>query len=273
MLTASIAPRELQKLTRAFRAVAAATSRDARGVVRGFVGSVLKQWAGRTKVSTVQKADYRTRAQVIKSLDLTKATDPGDVSVNAGIRSAFGRVWVRSKQPKRGAGRPYRMALQLSPDGSTLRWRDFHWSDKQYIDIAETADLVIRRLPKWIQRGRAAIGLARQSVIQIADALKIDLTRVPGTGVSPAGVAKARAAMASNGHRYTNGLGQEEDSLRGLFITLINNYPLAEKLKMDQTLAGVLTGQVKYFDRNIEEGVFLSQREVARAYPFLKVIL
>jgi hypothetical protein len=265
-ITCSIAPAEIQKLTRAFRAVAAATQKDSRDVLRSFAGVVLKTWAGRTKVVTEKKTDERTHFQVVKSLGLTKAPDEGDVSVNAGRKGLFGRVWVRTANGFRCAG-------QIAPDGSGFRPVNYHWKSGTWTDISEAVVDVCARLPNHLTRGRAAIGLARQSVVQIADALHIDLARVQGGGTfSAAGIAKARAALATSGKRYTNGLGQEENSAKGIFLTLINNYPLAEKLEMDRTLAGVLSGQVKYFERNMEEGVFTSIKKIAAAYPFLKAV-
>lgn len=273
MLTATIPASELSQLTRAFRAIAATTRKDARNVVRGFAGVVLKTWAGRTKVATQQQADQRTRAQVVKSLGLTKASAPGDVSINAGIKGLFGRVWVRSPQNRRGSGRPFRLAGQITADGRSFRPMDYHWKDGTWTDISESVIDVIDRLPGHIAKGRAALGLARQSIIQIADDLGIDLARVVGGGtLSVGGIAKARAAIATSGKRYRNGLGREENSAKGIFLTLINNYPLANKLEMDRTLAGVLSGQVKYFERNLAEGVFLSQKQVVAAYPFLKAV-
>lgn len=270
MLTSRFEPADMQKLSRAFRAVAAATKRDARPVILAFAGVILKTWAGRTKVATAKRTDERSRAHVVKSLGLTKAGSIGDVTVNAGIKGIFGRVWVKTAG-RRGSGRPFRMATQISSDGSTFRWaKNYHWSNKQYADISEATLDVIGRMPKAIDSGRAAIGLARQSVIQIADSLGIDLNRVAGGGsLSAAGIAKARSAIATTGKRYSNGLGTEENAVAGFFVVLINNYPLAEKLQMDRTLQGVLSGQIKYFEKNIELGVFKSQSAVARAYPFL----
>jgi hypothetical protein len=267
MVTATLPASELAKLTRAFRAVAAATQRDARDVVRGFAGVILKTWAGRTKIASPAQAEVRSRSRVVKGLGLTQAPSPGDVSVNAGIRGPFGRVWVRS--PKGG----FRMAGQISSDGGTFRAMQFHWKQKTWTDISEAVVDVVDRLPKAIRYAKLATGLARQSVIQIADSLAIDLVRVQGGGsLSAAGIAKARSAIASTGRSYKNGLGTEENSTRGIFLTLINNYPLAGRVRMDSTLAGVLSGQIKYFERNIQEGVFLSQAQVARAYPFLQAI-
>jgi len=129
-------------------------------------------------------------------------------------------------------------------------------------------------VPGAVQRaqetGRRSVGLARQSVVQIADALGIDLLTVKGGGtLSDAGIAKARAALASNGQSYRNGIGLQGGNKVYDHVDLINTLPYGRKIGMDRTLLSVLNGQNKYFEKSYAKGAFDSQRKACAGYPNL----
>lgn len=285
MFTGDLPSSEVQRYMRGIRQVAAVVDQDSRAVLRGEVGVVLKTWAGRTKVATVAQADRRTRLRVIRDLGYTKGSERGDVTVNAGFRPApFGRVWIRVRPGggsnqwilAKGAGfsNPSGKATftlfgrKLYNGGDPDRSTSFQWADS--VRLAQ--EQVEQRLATALEAGRRAIGLARQSIVQIADSLGLRLEDVPGGGnLSPAGIAKARGARASNGRDYANGVGQLIETAQTALYTLINGLPYALPLNMDRTLAGVLVGRARYYQRNLAEGVFLSAARTARAYPFLNV--
>jgi hypothetical protein len=255
----------------ALEEMAKATQAPLARVIRAEAASILKTWAGRTKVATVAAADRRATARGLRSLDLTDARLPGDISVNSGVRGPFGRIWVRSSDTRRGAGRPFRLAGTLSRSSYALSAERYRWSRGTWVDIQEAAADVSFALRKAVPAARRAIGLARQSVVQIADHLGIRLEAVPGGGISAAGIAKARAAMASDGRSYVNGTGKEVQRATEFFITLVNRLPHGVQLGMDRTLAGVINGRVRYFEQNLRRGVFNSLAEVAKKYPGLSV--
>jgi len=270
-----VPPSELAKLSIAFRAVAKAARVAGHEILRGEAGIILKECARRTKTTTAAKADQRSALRVLnkKGLDLTGSggTEPGDITVNAGWRGPFGRVWVRSPARRRGGGRPFRLAGQISATRFSFKPERYHWKRGTWTDIIEAAADVAYQMRKAIPAGRRAIGLARQSWVQIADSLGIRLEDVKGGGsFSAAGLAKARAAIAATGRRYVNGLSRQEMGARAS-ITLINRYPRNRRMGMDRTLAGVLIGRVRFFHQNLRRGVFASIANTARAYPYLTV--
>lgn len=284
--TLNVPASEIAKLSRAFHAIARNAHMAGEAVLRGEAGIILKACAGRTKVSTVAKADRRSARRVLgkQGLDLTGAsgTKPGDITVNAGARGPFGRVWVRSPERRtvgrqgptaspRPTGKPFRLAGQINSTNFGFKPTHYHWKRGVWIDIMEAATDVAYQMRKAIPAGRKAIGLARQSWVQIADSLGINLETVRGGGtLSAAGLAKARAAIAANGRRYTNGLSRHERGARAT-ITLINRYPRGRSMGMDATLAGVMLGRVRYFEQNVRRGVFASIADTARAYPYIVV--
>jgi hypothetical protein len=272
-------PAEVNKLGLAFNTIARVARVSGEQVLYGMAGVILKSCAGRTKVATIKKADQRSALRVLNKggLDLTGSggTKPGDITVNAGWRGTFGKVWVRSPHGFRRVerpSRPFRLAGQISPTTFTFKPERYHWKKGKWIDIVETAADVAYQMRKALPAGRKTIGLAQQSWVQIADSLGIRLETVRGGGsLSAAAIAKARAAIAFNGRAHRNGLSRREGSQRRLVLSLINRYPRARKIGMDRTLQGVLIGQARFFEQNLRRGVFGSIATTAKAYPFLTV--
>jgi len=263
--------------TRGFQAALTGLSkfsgRDLRHVIRAEAGSILKACAGQTKVATTAKTDKRSIRKLFgaKGLGLTSATKPGDVTINAGIRGSFGRVWVKSSEPHRGTGRGFRKAGFISKPGASFRPENYHWKNSTWGDINEAVDSVKATLKDAIEAGRRAIGLARQSWVQIADDVGIPLESVPGGDLSAAGIAKARAALASNKRPYINGQSREFADNRGYVIELINRLPYGTKIGLDRILAKNINARARFFEKNLETGVFNRLRDMARAYPGLTI--
>ena len=273
MVSCKIPREELDKFAAAMRAIAQVSQVNGEEVVRGEAGVILKTWAGRTKVATEAKAVLRGRKRLIKRIGLTSAPDPGDISINVGLKGQAGRVWVRSPAKRHGhpAGRPFRIAGMLMDDGSFTA-SPYHQKNAIWGQLMRTTGLAGPAIARAVAAAKKTIGLGRQSIIQIADRLGIKLETVKGGGALGAtAIAKARAALASNGQLYVNGLASVSKTADHFSITLINNYPRGMAQKMDSTLAGVIAGRVKFFERNMGEGVFLAQSRVAKAYPFLQV--
>lgn len=275
------------------------TGFDQRTVLLSFAGVVLKTWAGRTKVATEAGIDRKSRLHAVSSLGYTgkgRNPDRGDVTVNAGFKrtAPFGRVWIKVRP---GAGRQnWLLALgdNFTQPGGVVRTIGLAKSRKgvgsrvvrgvfniwpnrpkattaQWINsIATAVDQVTEKVPRSIAKGRRSVGLSRQSVIQIADALGIDLLRVQGGGtLSGAGIAKARAALASSGKSYRNGTGARGGGEVRAYIDIINRLPYGRKIGLDRTLLGVLAGQNKYFERSYAKGAFDSVRRATLAFPNL----
>jgi hypothetical protein len=118
-----------------------------------------------------------------------------------------------------------------------------------------------------LARGVKSIGLARQSVIQIADDLRIDLASVAGTGISSAAVGRARSAIASSGNTFKNGTGTQVGDTARAYIQLTNRLPYGVKTGMKSDLARVLSGRAKFIQRAYKKGAFDSMRTAVRAFP------
>lgn len=265
-------PQVTAKLSAALKDISRITGFSEKVVTKGEAGAILKTWAGRTKVAKPAQIDYRARKRALHSLGFTKTSEVGGITVNTGTRALAGRMWVKTAG-KRGAG--WKMAGRL--DSSTFHFTpaNFHWKDKDWIDIQEAAidsELAIKR---ETQLGQASAGLARQSVVQIADKLGIDLAKIPGGGASPAAIAKARLAVSSKGIRYINGTATEteEKNAGRYFVTLINSLPYHAKAGLDRTLAGVIAGRVGLYRRTFANGAFKSIQATARSYGWIRAYL
>lgn len=272
------------------------TGFDQRTVLLSFAGVVLKTWAGRTKVATESRIDRKSRLHAVSSLGYTGKNRPsprGDVTVNAGFRNPhYGRVWIRVRN---GAGRKnWLLALgdNFTEPGNAVRStgsirrgkgsrivrgvfnkyrRNPSATTQQWTAaIGAAADQVMTKVPQSIKKGRRSVGMSRQSVLQIADALGIDLQRVQGGGtLSTAGIAKARAALASSGKFYRNGTGARGGDPTRAYVDMINRLPYGRTIGMDRTLLGVLAGQNKYLEKSYAKGAFDTQRSAIRAFPNL----
>lgn len=272
-LTADTA--ELDKLPTAFRAIAAAAHRSPVNILLGEAGIILKACAGATKVATADQADKRARLRYLRDQQLTGRNPGVGVTVNAGVRKGapYGRVFLRTStghwrrsheagfKPVAGMPRPGR---KKAGD---------RYSERDWLLVRSVVETVKRGIAPARAAGKRTIGLARQSWVQIADALGIRLESVKGGGkLSAAGIAKARAAIASNGQRYANGLGTLERKAYETIVTLTNRYPAGHRIGMDRTLRAVAIGRVRYFEENMRRGVFRTIASTARAYPYLQVV-
>ena len=249
------------------------TGYSERDVTRQMVGSALKIAAGRTQVAPPAKSDPRSRLALTHFIGASAPNGEQSVSINAGARIRKlgpGFVWFCGHN--KAGKRTFKLAGKIDDSGNDI-WGGLHFSAGQWSQIRQIASQYIMGIRGHIAGGRAAAGLGRQSWLQIADALGIPLETVPGRGLDSAGIAKAKAAMASNGKRYINGTGSEANSGNGKYIaTLRNELPYALKIKFDSMMTTVLAGEANRFNKMHEKGVFDSQAKLARAYPWVKVL-
>lgn len=260
--------------SRAFRRLAQLQGFSQHEILRAEAGSILKRWAGLTKVATPAQADARTRLRVVRGLGYTRAPDRGDVTVNAGIRGPYGRVWIKAREGRGRRGYLLAMGPNFTQPTGKAVFNKFSPTSgaatrKWVANVNDAVADVQAGVGRQIPIGRRAIGMSRQSVVQIADKLGIDLLAVRGQGVSPSGVIKARAAIASNGRAYQNGVGYQGGERDKAYIDLINRLPYGPKIGMDRTLARVLATRAKFIETSYEKGAFDSMRNAARSFPNL----
>lgn len=256
------------KLFEATRKISAASGIAARDVLRNEVGVILKTCAGRTKVGNLQSADIQSRkvaahrARRVVYEDAGSNVQRGQAWINTGLRGPSGRVWYRTAKNK------------FQPVYQPGFRRGWHIPPADWPKVSTLVGIYRTELPGYIQRGRGAVGLARQSWVQIADNLGIRLEDVKGGGtLSASGIAKARTAIASTGRSYANGQGEEFSAATKATIRIINNLPYGEAIGFGSLLSEVITGRVKFFERNVPFGMLESADKIARAYPGLRVFI
>lgn len=231
-----------------------------KAVLRAEAGSILKTWASRTPIATQAKSDRTSRLQLLSKFHLTKAGN-SNVTINAGVRGPVGLIWNRGKSGK------FRLAGKIAPDASSVQWSNYHFRNDEWNAILEAGTTYADNIAGYISRGRRSAGLACQSVVQIANALGIDLAAVAGGSLSASKLDRAQSAIASNGRAYQNGLGYEGGDETSGYIDLINSLPYGRKIGMDRTLSGVLAGRAGYIRQSYGHGAFSSMERIAAAFP------
>lgn len=268
-------PQVTAQLSAGLKDIARLTGFSEKVVTKGEAGAILKTWAGRTKVATRDKVEYRARKRALHDLGYTKAgrdAAPGAITINTGTRGIAGRVWVKTHGKR---GKPWREAGVMNVKTFGFQPRNYRWKDADWLAIQNAVVDSELAIKKATELGAASAGLARQSVVQIADKLGIDLTKIPGGGASPAAIAKARLAMTSKGQRFINGTASEteEKNAGRYFVTLINSLPYHAKAGLDRTLAGVIAGRVGLYRRTFANGAFKSIIATARSYSWMRPLL
>lgn len=247
--------------SKAFQHLKSLPGFDHRETLRAEAGSILKQWAGKTKVATEQSMRLRVRSRALRSVGLVNMQAGNDVTINSGIRGEEGRVWFKTRREK------YQLAAVISIETGQVAFQNLHFRPDDWSKIVSSINAYRAEYPKQRAAAVASAGLARQSVIQIADDLGIDLNEVEGGGISAAGIAKARAAIASNGQSYKNGSGNQGGNEVKFYVELICNLPYGIKIGMDSTLAFVLQNRAKYIEKSYQKGAFDSMSRATRAFP------
>lgn len=267
---------ELKKFSDAGRTIAAAVGTSAELWANAEMGIVLKTWAGLTKVRKPRELAtsallrvYRMARRVagMENLKNKGRVGPGQAGINLGIRTGnFGKVYYRTRKAGLAMGN---RGLQdvYGPNFSGGK----HIAPRDWGAVSTLVSVFRTEYRFAIKAAQGAGGLSRQAIIQIADSLGIRLEAVKGSRLSDAGIAKARRAMPSNGRTYRNGTGVRKRGVAG-YVEAILRYPRAHAIGMDVTLTQVIRGRLAYFQRNLEEGVFLSAKSAARAYPYLEVL-
>lgn len=267
---------ELKKFTESGRVIAGAVGTSVETWALAEMSVILKTWAGRTKVRKDRPLEVSglMRAAALARLaagfaSIRGGVSSGEAGVNLGVRGgAFGKVYYRTRKAGAAGGRS---GLQdvYGPGFSQGK----HIAPGDWGAVRTLVTHFRAHYEQLVRSAKGAAGLSRQAVVQIADSLGIRLEAVKGGGtISAAGLNKARRAKPSSGRTYRNGYGIRATGTQGGSVEAVLVYPLLRKLGMDATLAGVLRGRMQYFQRNLEEGTFLSARNAAKAYPYLEVL-
>lgn len=252
---------------KAFRRLGELPSFDHRTVLRAESGIFLKTWAGETKVATQGLTDRRSRLAAIRHLELT---GQHGVSVNAGVRGDYGTVFLRTRNGhwRRTHDPAFRRVGGMTGTGLRTKPGD-HYTEHDWLLLQDVIAKTKAAVPRFLESGRKSIGLSRQSVVQIADALNIDLGAVAGGRLSPQALAKARAALASSGRSYRNGVGRLTGDAVRAYAEMVNLLPYNTKIGMDRTADSILAKRAKFIETAYAKGAFESMSGVARSFPNL----
>lgn len=257
----SFAPAELRKFSQAGEAISKAAGVAVEQWAEGEAGIILAGWVALINVQTVPAAEKRARNRALKNLHLTK----GKVTINSGVRGAEGRQWIRTARGK------WQLTGVVAHNAGAFEARKRHYSAEQW-QAVQGAVADYQAEAGVIAMAKRTIGLARQSIVQIGDAIGIAIERVAGgTGLPAADIAKARAAVAGDGRAYQNGTGVRQRTDASFSLELINRYPKLHEAKIDIALATVVGRRIGYMGRVLNEKLLASTERTAKAFPYLQV--
>lgn len=267
--------RAAQAYSQAFQRLRTLPGFDHRAILRAEAGSILKIWAGRVKVAKSQDIRVRVRRQAAYLAGVAPRGRNSDfmVSINTGLRGEEGRIWFQTRRGlKAGASlaanrRSFQLVGKIDVHSGRIHYNHLHFRNQDWAVIVEDVNRYREWYQKLLPKAEQSVGLARQSVVQIADQLGIDLESVPGRGISSAGIRKARSAIASNGRAYVNGSGTEAGNVESYYVDLFSRLPYGHRIGMDAALAEVLGGRAKYIETAYAKGAFDSMNGVVRAFP------
>ena len=256
---------ELRKFTEVGRAVTAAARISVEDWAMGESGVILKRWTGMTKVASEERVTVEARYRAGKQAfgGATNVKNPFGITVNTGKRDGIpGKVWNRTKLKN------WQEAGQIRDDATWIpAWK--HFGDEAWKRIDAGGKSYAATLAKMKPMALKAVGLARQSVVQIADQLGISLESVRGGTANAAGIAKARSALASDGRYYQNGRGIRDKDSTSFFVEMINGYPRIQELRMDETLEAIVRDRMGETRRALESKVFESAQRTTRVFPYI----
>lgn len=235
------------------------TGQTMKQVVRSETAEILSTCVKKTKVAKKNVVQRKEQLGVIKKEKLTQAESPGRSTVNSGwkLKAPYGRIWLRVRQGNTKAFILARGADFSAPSGRAIlrpgtgKWNDF---------VNQAASTVTGKVPTAIARGFASIGLGRQSWIQMAESIRLNIR----------GLLDGEDAMASRA-QYQNGVATEQQSGNKYIITLINKLPYVRRAKLDAILARAINQRTALFNRAIRSSVFNSAKKTLAKYPGLEV--
>jgi hypothetical protein len=229
-------------------------------IILAEAGSVLKACAGDTKVAPIAQIDRGATLRALRGSGLTGGGNGGvssksAVTINAGIKGPFGRVFIGKKQ---GGG------FRRTHDANFVPL-NLHYSNDTWQALQGIIDEAKAKISVAITKARGSAALARKSWIQIADTLGIRLERVPGGNLSASAIAQARHASAG-GKEANNGASTVQKTNTRYAVTLINQLPYGQKIGFQQLLAVKIAGRVRYFRTALEKGFKGSLEETTKRF-------
>ncbi len=238
-------------------------------VLRAEMGSILSAWAARTPAVSNDEAIQRgSRLRALRQIKLTQfGAGQNAITINAGVRKGArnGVVWIRGKN-----GKPHFAGVANVIAGTVALSGNRRANTPSGTAITSRAAQVSSEYPKSYKEVYGSVGIARQSVVQIAESLGIDLAQVQGGGIGMRDLARAKGAVAANQKFYQNGIGSQGGDGVAAFIQGTNTLPYNNRIGMDRVLASVMMGRAKFIEQSYQKGAFASIANTARAFPNIK---
>ena len=265
----SFAQTELRKFTDAGQRIASAAGVGFKEWADDESALILKAWAGLIGAQTPEEAQLTARIRVLRGLGLTN----GSSTINAGLKGKEGLVYVRTKTKYKTKGgkmaRGYTLVGELGPNAGNFTGREGRRVGNDQWAMTQQAVQRYQGKKGVLDIAKRTVGLARQSIIQIADALGLSLDRANGPGLSGADVARARNAVASNGQTYQNGLGIRTQTADSFSIEMINRYPKLREAKLDTALAVAVGQRINQAARTLGPTVWQEVEKEAASIPYV----
>ncbi len=249
---------DMKKATAAVAAgvnyLARLTGLPKRQIVLAEVGSILKACAADTKVAAPDDVKKGATLRALRGSGLTRGRS---ITINAGVRGPFGRVFVKKR-----TGFGYR---RTHDEG--FKPLNQHYRDQDWEFLKNAVQLARNKIARARAKAAPSAALARGSWVRMADAAGIRLENVPGGRLSDDAIAKARAATARNGAEVNNGSAIITDSPQAFFVTVINRYPGGGFLKFENMLAAKVSGRARFLATAVRKGFDGSAKDMARLFP------
>jgi hypothetical protein len=192
--------------------------------------ALVRDLARNTGRTIPQIIESETKAILERALALTKSAKSGKIRADTNTSE-----WITLPNKKR-AKRAWRLSAK-------------DWAHVQKRNREKLAKLL------------AARGLSKKQILGVGDQLGMRLSGVPDY--------VRRAVSTDKDHR--NAVNSKATRKRSPFtyaVQFIIKYPLAffKEVGLASAVNRAIAGRVKFFQRNVKEGVFKSQAAIARAY-------
>lgn len=261
------ATEDLRKFSTVGRAIADAAEITMEQWIEIEAGAVTKEWAELVSVSSEDSARFRSRSKTAADESLQNSETHGGTVNTGGKGGSPGLVWIRTKGKRAKKG--FSLAGTVDDSGRlTFAWR--HYKTETWAKISSAVAAYAEKLGKAIPAGQKAIGLARGSVVQIADSLGILLENVKAGNLSSAAIAQAREARPSDGSFHQNGRGIREKGEGTFFIELINSYPALHEAGIDTALDVIVARRLTQAQSTLNAALSKNLAYLQRQFPYLK---
>ena len=258
-------PAELSKFSAIGNAIATSAGSTFENWAMGEASIICKQWMAHTPIASPAKVLLGSRSRATRQARMSTLTAFG-MTANTGRKGGqVGRIWRKTSNGKFQMVGNVNDAGAFTPDNK-------HYKTRTWNTINKHANEYGSILPGIIKAAQGAIGLARQSILQISDSLGTSIESAGGGGGSftTEDLSKIRSARASDGKYHLNGYSIKAKSSGNFSLTLVNRYPRIRESRIDVALNEVVNQRIAYQAATF--GLLLNKdfKKLQQAYPYLQ---